>query len=104
MDGLRRASVVNTSRSAAASRDVITAIVRGRRAEFVSFRIEQALFFELVTEPKEGLEQGAEACAPHGFDIELEIARGSYKLTSACTSICIPSRGVHSRFCLRCRT
>src|SRR2546430_7800022 len=32
------------------------------------------LFRSLVTEPQESLEQGAEPRAPHGFDIELEIA------------------------------
>src|SRR5256886_15988884 len=32
------------------------------------------LFRSLVTEPQESLEQGAEPGAPHGFDIELEIA------------------------------
>src|SRR3989442_15194508 len=49
---------------------------RARQGGQGSFRfgLEQALFFELVTEPQESLEQGAEPRAPHGFDIELEIA------------------------------
>src|SRR5206468_12195184 len=48
---------------------------RARQGRQRSFRvgIEQALFFELVAQPKEGFEQGAEPCAPHGLDIELEI-------------------------------
>src|SRR5205809_417548 len=76
IDGLRRASVVSTSRSAAASRG--DHADRARQGRQRSFRvgIEQSLLFELVTEPKESLEQGAEPCAPHGFDIELEIAAG----------------------------
>ena len=49
---------------------------RARQQRQPSFRfgIEQALLFEFVTQPEEGLEQGAEPGAPHGFDIELEIA------------------------------
>jgi len=103
MDGLRRSSVVNTSRSAAASREVITPIVRGREGKFVRFGIEQALF-RACHGAKKGLEQGAEACAPHGFDIELEIAARLVQADERLHLDCMPSRGVHSRFCWRCRT
>jgi len=63
---------------------VITPIARGRegRARFVSAS-NRPSFSSLVSQLEESLEQGAEPCASHGFDIELKSPRGSYKLTSA---------------------
>ena len=104
IDGLRRASVVNTSRRAAASREVITPIARGKegRARFVS-ALNRPSFSSLSRSLRNASNRAPSPARRMVSTLSWKSPRGSYKLTSACTSICMPSRGVHSRFCWRCR-
>src|SRR5207247_6998546 len=76
IDGLRRASVVSTSRSAAASREVITPIARGREGSVRFVSVLNNPSFSSLSRSLRKASNRAPSPAPHGFDIELEIAAG----------------------------